>query len=240
MGEHRDDHGRTVLHIDEPANRRASGCPVLAADAGAWLQVTYDRHGTLPDVRGATQPPKRGRLVVDDQHRPDPEEPDFSDPVAIGAITDPTDLRTLGSAIGRYLNQWDDDELAICFDSMTALLDHVDEEAAFKFMHLFIQRLEEAEAVAHFHLNAGEHDEATIKTFTELVDAVERPQEPDPHAGIDSGATEETTQEDVHEHLQQVADGGVPEDTESATGRPAPANIDEATDQEIADRFAGL
>jgi hypothetical protein len=116
----------------------------------------------------------------------------------------------------------------------------VNEQSAVQFLHLLVQRLEKAEAVAHFHLDPSAHDEATIETITELVDTVERP-EPTRNAGDESPAAETTTQVDEHEPMEHITDGGVTTDGAAQTAdRSMPDDIDEATDQDVADAYADL
>lgn len=239
MGEHFDEGGRTVLRIDAPADGQGSGCDALPADAGAWLQITYDGADEWPASPTEGRPANIGRLVVGGQQGA-VENPVLSAPGEVNVVTDPTDLKSLGTAIGRYVREWEDDDLAVCFDSVTALLGTVNEQSAFQFVHLLVKRLEKAEAVAGFHLDPTAHDEATIKTFTELVDTVERPESPR-HAEGQRPAGETTTPANEHERLEHLADGGVAtDDAAQAVDRPQAADIDEATDQDVADAYADL
>ncbi|MFW5896248.1 MAG: DUF7504 family protein [archaeon] len=248
MGEAIEDGGQSVLHLNTPADGHQPGCGALPADAGAWLWITYDGEGGLPANHPPGRPDRMGHLVVGDHTRSADgmREPDGSAPVVVDAVTDPTDLERLGTAIGRSLRRWEDDDLAICFDSVTALLDHVDEKSAIKFLHLLVERLERADAVVHFHLDAAAHDDATIGAVAELVDAVEGPHEQGRHAGDkqqpdehDRPSGDKPTHEDVHERLQRATDGGeATDDAGDAPERSPPAEVDEATDQDVADAYA--
>lgn len=240
MGGHFDDGGRTALQIATPAEGHDSGCEALAPEAGAWLEITYGDADERPANPGEGGPARRGRLVVGDQHGAAVESPDSSGPVVVDTVTDPTDLSSLGTAIGRYVRRWEDDDLAVCFDSVTTLLDHVAEQSAFRFLHLLVERLEKAGAVAHFHLDPTAHDDATITTFTELVDTVERPA-PARHGGGQRPVREAPTPAEEHERTEHVADGGVTaDDPAQAADRSNPDDVDEATDQEVADAYADL
>ena len=239
MGEHSGGGGQTVLHIDAPADGQGSGCDALPADAGAWLRITYGGADERPATPAEEGPAHVGRLLVGDQQDAI-KEPDFSNPVVVDTVTDPTDLNSLGTAIGRYLGQWEDDDLAVCFDSVTALLRHVDEQSAVQFLHLLVQRLEKVEAVVHFHLDPTAHDEATIETVTELVDTVEGP-EPTRNAGDQSSTAKPTTPANEHEPMEHITDGGVTTDGAAGTAdRSRPDDVDEATDQDVADAYADL
>jgi hypothetical protein len=240
MGE-RFDEGRTELCIDTPADRHGPVCDAGPADAGAVLRITYDSEDAPSADQAPAQRAQTGHLVVGDRGRADDPEPDFSAAVATGAVPDPTDLDSLGTAIGRYMRQWADEDLAICFDSVTALLTHVDEEAAVQFLGLFIDRLERADAVAHFHLDAGAHDDATVEQLADLVDTVEGPVAADGDAGVERSAEDSPSPADASEDRQRVADGGrATGDADRGGRRPAAADIDEATDQEVAERYADL
>lgn len=95
-------------------------------------------------------------------------------PVSIDSVGDPSDLTGLAMAIGAYLDAWGDSEPApvVCFDSVTSLLYHADEDRVFRFIHSTTGRLREIGATAHFHLNPEVCDEGRINRFSGLFDAV--------------------------------------------------------------------
>ena len=92
----------------------------------------------------------------------------------VEAVTDPGDLTALGITLSQYLERWTGDEhpFAVCVDSVTALLQYVDEQIAFRFMHMATTRFRAANAVGHFHLDSDAHSDRTIAEFKSIVDTV--------------------------------------------------------------------
>lgn len=65
-----------------------------------------------------------------------------------------------------------DGRTVFCFDSLTALLQYVELDRAYRFLHALVERLWVADARAHFHLDPGAHAAETISTLAALFDAV--------------------------------------------------------------------
>lgn len=104
------------------------------------------------------------------------EAPTLNDDVGIDGVTvetvsTPTDLAALGIKLSQFLSTASGD-VAVCFDSVTALLQHVDLETAYEFLHTITLQFYTEGARVHFHLDPAEHDEATVATITSLCDAV--------------------------------------------------------------------
>ncbi|MFC4359484.1 hypothetical protein ACFO0N_16190 [Halobium salinum] len=92
----------------------------------------------------------------------------------VRAVSTPTDLTGLGIAINEYLHRWRSTEgrTVVCFDSVTALVQYVDLETTFEFLHVVTGRVYAAGGLAHFHMNPLAHDERTVESVASLVDAV--------------------------------------------------------------------
>jgi len=92
----------------------------------------------------------------------------------VRSVSSPGDLTGLGIAISEYLSEWhsDDNRTVVCFDSVTTLLQYADTERVFQFIHVLTQRIEEAGATAHFHMDPAAHDDQTVRTITSLFDDV--------------------------------------------------------------------
>lgn len=92
----------------------------------------------------------------------------------IQTVASPTDLTGLGIAITEHLQRWADNDYRtmVCFDSLTAMLQYVDVETAYEFLHLLTGRLYAVDAVAHFHMDPGAHDARTVAALLSLCDAV--------------------------------------------------------------------
>lgn len=92
----------------------------------------------------------------------------------IEAVANPNDLTGLGIRVNEYLHRWEenDDQTRVCFDSLTAMLQYVEIETAYEFLHILTGRLYGTNAVAHFHMDPGAHDDQTVERIASLCDAV--------------------------------------------------------------------
>lgn len=106
-----------------------------------------------------------GESVVDEQH--------------VETIQSPQDLTGLGIHVSEYLRRveetkWDSGatNTVICFDSITALLQYVDAQRAFRFFHIVTARVSAVEATAHYHIHPDALDEQTVNTLQTLFDAL--------------------------------------------------------------------
>jgi hypothetical protein len=65
--------------------------------------------------------------------------------VTVSSISSPSDLTGLGIEIGQVLSEWEA-PVAVCFDSLTAMLQYVDFETAYEFLHALTGQLYAADA----------------------------------------------------------------------------------------------
>ncbi|WP_135364823.1 DUF7504 family protein [Halosimplex halophilum] len=93
------------------------------------------------------------------------------DGVAVEHVSSPSDLTGLGITIGELLSEWETPP-AVCFDSLTAMLQYVDVETAYEFLHAITGQLYAADARAHFHIDPTAHDRTTVDSIASLFDAV--------------------------------------------------------------------
>jgi len=91
-------------------------------------------------------------------------------PNAVQRISNPSDLTGIGITVGEFISGRDGD-IAVCFDSLTALLQYVDLETAYEFLHALTGQLYSAGAVSHFHIDPSAHDQRTVDTLLSLFDA---------------------------------------------------------------------
>ncbi|MFB6163899.1 MAG: hypothetical protein ABEJ31_01960 [Haloarculaceae archaeon] len=100
-----------------------------------------------------------------------PEPP--ADSYHVHQVTDPADLTGLGMALNRCLAEWADPDvqLALCFDSLSILLQYADLERVFRFLHMITGRLAEVAATSHFHLDPAAHDAQTIAQLSQVFDS---------------------------------------------------------------------
>jgi hypothetical protein len=94
--------------------------------------------------------------------------------VSLTSVTDPGDLTGLGIKISQCLSNWEGshNDLMLCFDSLTTLLQFAELRQVFQFVHVLTQRVESAGARAHFHMNQYAHDDQTVATVRSLFDHV--------------------------------------------------------------------
>lgn len=94
----------------------------------------------------------------------------------VETVPSPTDLTELGLRITEVLSEWQeagsDRRTVLCFHSLTALLQSVSLERAFKLVHVLTNRPVTEDVTAHYHLDPTVHDEVTVRTLAELFDVV--------------------------------------------------------------------
>ena len=75
----------------------------------------------------------------------------------------PNDVTGLGMRLNNYLGDHDpDNQLVVCFDSLTQMLQFADVQSVFKFVHMFTGQLREVDAIGHFHMDPDAHDAQTV------------------------------------------------------------------------------
>jgi len=88
-------------------------------------------------------------------------------------VSDPTDLATVGVRASEYLETWNGNghQTVVVLDSLTGLLDAVDLDRAFQFLHVLAGRVESVDGRAYYLLNPDAHDDRSLSTVRELADA---------------------------------------------------------------------
>jgi len=168
----------TMVMAPSLSDEKRDACVELQAAGPAdrldALYVTYsgtpeelvaqwrDSHGDLPA--------RMGIVVVGDQPGRQAVDDGLPDTVFVTAAN-PNDITGLGMRLNNYLNDHDADaQLAVCVDSMTEMLQFADLQPVFKFLHMFAGQLRDADAVGHFHIDPGAHDDRTISRLKPLFD----------------------------------------------------------------------
>lgn len=223
----------TVLYVHD-GPQQSSICEDLCrpGDRRAHLQVSYATERTEPPQGDGGAPERLGLLSIGDVLRAsegaaddaDEPGPDFSSPVVVEAIDDPTDLAAIGTTISRYCERWGEAfDLTVCFRSLESVIHHTSPKTAFQFALVLAKRFASVDAHAHVHFDASAFDDATVATFATVFD----------HVVFDTGleSTPEATDDEVAAVLEtwddEDEDGGFIFDTvETPTV--------EATDEEIA------
>lgn len=96
--------------------------------------------------------------------------------VTVDRVSSPENLTRLGvrttNRLDAITDEVGDRQVVACFDSVTSLLQYVDRDQAFRFLHVVTDHLTEAGAIAHFHMDPGAHDDETLETLKSLFDDV--------------------------------------------------------------------
>jgi len=99
-----------------------------------------------------------------------------SSDVEVEHVSSPENLTRLGVQVSNCLDEWNntktEQQIAVCFHSVTALLQYVDIDQAFKFLQIVIDRCEEVDVISHYHLDPRAHDQQTIARLVKLFDIV--------------------------------------------------------------------
>lgn len=173
----------SVLVLDDTGEGEDGYYCHASLDAGAAanraeLRVTFPDHGTervgFANGDSGRQAARRAVVAVGDVVQAGGASADDLDsPLYFDAVTDPGDVRRLGTTISRICGAWGEEhDVVACFDSLSDLLEHRDAEDVFRFVHVLIERFATVDAVAHFHLDPASHDERVVRTFEDLFDGV--------------------------------------------------------------------
>lgn len=101
------------------------------------------------------------------------ERDDLPEEVNITRLSNPRDLPRLGITLVDMLDdlQLAEEGIALCFRSLTVLLQYADAEQVFRFIHTLQARID-GDVRAHFHLDPSVVDETAVTTLESLFDAV--------------------------------------------------------------------
>lgn len=159
----------SLLSVASPENTKYL-CLSLDGTPDDRIDAWRANVGQLPDETGIIAVGETTRSAAASSGSAGPD----ASPVSIDTVADPSDLTGLAMAVGAYLDAWSDTDRTpvVCFDSITSLLFHTDEERVFRFLHATAGRLRDLGAVAHYHLDPAAFDEATVNKFSALFDAV--------------------------------------------------------------------
>lgn len=100
--------------------------------------------------------------------------------VTLESVSSPSNLTEIGVALNRHLPETDDERLVVCVRSLTAMLQYVDLQQAYRFLNTMANQLASVDARAHYHLDPGAHDDKVVTTLSSLFDSVYDLDEPDP------------------------------------------------------------
>jgi hypothetical protein len=129
-----------------------------------WVENWLDHAGV---------PPVRGGIVSIGQAEIEVDNPSW----AVKTVENPSDLTGIGIELSELLSGMataadDDEQIAVCFDGITSLLQYADLQRAFRFLHVVTGRVKTVGGIGHFHLDPEAHDPQTLATLKGLFDAV--------------------------------------------------------------------
>jgi hypothetical protein len=96
---------------------------------------------------------------------------------SVRTVKDSADLTGIGIEMSELLSELaeaadEGDRIVVCFDSLTALLEHAELERAFRFLHVATGRVRSGGALGYYLLDPDGHDAETLTTLQNLFDAV--------------------------------------------------------------------
>lgn len=111
-------------------------------------------------------------IVAIGYHQPVPSA--YEDEVHVLSINNPNDLTRLGIVITGILDGWAETTggRTCCFDSLNVPLQYQSVQSLFRFLHILLGKLREADIVAHFHVDPTSGDRREINVLTPLFDEV--------------------------------------------------------------------
>lgn len=76
--------------------------------------------------------------------------------------------------LSEQLTRWKDNgnKTLVTVQTLTVLLEYVDFDTAFRYLHILTHRVQAADAVGFYHMDPEIHDEETVNTLKTLFDAV--------------------------------------------------------------------
>lgn len=128
-----------------------------------WVDAWNDRVG---------QSPAGGAIVSIGQ-----SDTEFNnDTWTADTVKSPGDLTGIGIQLSDCLSKLadsadHDESLAMCFDSVTTLLQYADLQRSFRFLHVVTGRVRNADARCYYHFDPDAHDEQAMATLSGLFDA---------------------------------------------------------------------
>lgn len=162
----------TVLVVDDPETphtRPPAGGPLVvigftAADVHRAREAAIDRSVWFVDATPSDAAcAESGRATGPPTNQ-----------LAVESVGSPTDLTGVGVGLERCCDAVTG-EVACWVPSLTALLQYVDRETAFRFCNAVTNRIVGAEGTVRFRLCGDAHDQRAVATFVSLADQVVRP-----------------------------------------------------------------
>lgn len=89
-------------------------------------------------------------------------------------IDKPGELRRLGIVLTKIIEEWSDsaEDIYLCLDSLDVILQYAETQGVFRFLHIFTGKLDDVDAVSHFHVDPSSVEETDINILGTLFDDV--------------------------------------------------------------------
>ena len=165
---HQLDDATNVLLAEPSIGQSRDVCTSLLLDRREHpnvLFVTYTRQPSACLDQVASDVERVGVITVGDG-----PTAGTGDGVVVESVSTPSDLTGLGIKIGQFLREWEA-PLFVCFDSLTPMLQYVEFQTAYEFLHAITGQIYAAGATSHFHIDPQAHDETHVAGITSLFDA---------------------------------------------------------------------
>jgi hypothetical protein len=135
-----------------------------------WRQ----RAGALPDALGLITYAEFDRSASTAATGQPSRKPLPGGNITVTSMSNPGDLRRLGTAVTLYLDDWvdTDRETLVYVDALSPFVGASSVESAFQFLHLLVQSAEALDADVVVRLDPSTTDERTTNTFRPLFDRV--------------------------------------------------------------------
>jgi hypothetical protein len=144
----------TVLVVGS-AGDGAGACAALAEGADRVLLVDY---GDL------TADGLRERLAAQSA------EPPPVRALGVGEDVEPGDLTAQGIGVAESLSS----DTAVCVDGLGTIVERVDRDPVFRFVHSLAERCARSSSAMHYHLDPATVEGRTVAALSTLMDAVVR------------------------------------------------------------------
>jgi len=158
---------KDLLVHDEPAAQTLLAITYRQSPR-EWVADWIEEIGTDPTEGAVIGVGNRGQFGAD-------ETESKPDAWTLSEVENPGDLTGLGVELSEHLSgRYDTGQPgpALCFDSITHLLQYADLEAAFRLLHVVTGRIRNANARGHYHIDPEAHKQQEIATLMGLFDAV--------------------------------------------------------------------
>lgn len=103
----------------------------------------------------------------------DEEEAGVPDDVPVSRV-DPNQPMDIVAPLSEQLTRWEGNgnQTLVAVQTVTILLEYVDFDTAFRYLHILTHRVQAADAIGFYHMDPDIHDEETVNALKTLFDAV--------------------------------------------------------------------